>query len=90
MIGNTDMHFGNLRFFLDDDWPLSLCPSYDMLPMLHRPASNSSLVPRQFTPPTPLPATFWRWQQAAKWASTLWQRVAQHPRVSADFARGRR
>lgn len=86
MIGNTDMHFGNLGFFLDDALPLSLCPSYDMLPMLYRPASNGSLAAREFTPPTPLPAALEHWQKAADWASTFWQRVAEHPRVSEEFA----
>lgn len=87
MIGNTDMHFGNLGFFLDDALPLQLAPSYDMLPMLYRPAANGSLVPREYQPPTPLPAALAHWQQAAAWAATYWQRVAQHPQLSADFHR---
>lgn len=87
MIGNTDMHFGNLGFFLDDALPLQLAPSYDMLPMLYRPAANGGIVPRDYQPPTPLPAALVHWQQAAAWAVTYWQRVAQHPEVSADFRR---
>lgn len=86
LIGNTDMHFGNLGFFLDNARPLSLCPSYDMLPMLYRPASNGSVVPREFNPPAPLPATMAHWQKTADWASTFWRRVARHDRVSKDFA----
>lgn len=27
LIGNTDMHFGNLSFLLDHARPLTLCPS---------------------------------------------------------------
>jgi Uncharacterized protein related to capsule biosynthesis enzymes len=87
MIGNTDMHFGNLGFFLDGALPLQLAPSYDMLPMLYRPAANGSIVPREYQPPTPLPASLPYWQQAATWAGTFWQRVAAHPEVSADFRR---
>ncbi|EIM03148.1 putative DNA-binding transcriptional regulator [Rhodanobacter denitrificans] len=85
MIGNTDMHFGNLGFFLDDALPLQLAPSYDMLPMLYRPAANGSIAPRDYQPPTPLPATLSHWQQTAAWAAAFWQRVAQHPQLSPDF-----
>jgi hypothetical protein len=87
MIGNTDMHFGNLGFFLEDILPLQLTPSYDMLPMLYRPAANGGIVPRDYHPPTPLPAGLVHWQQAAAWAATYWQRVAQQPEISADFRR---
>jgi hypothetical protein len=85
MIGNTDMHFGNLGFFLDDALPLQLAPTYDMLPMLYRPAANGSLVPRDYQPPPPTPAALPHWQNAATWADDFWQRVAQHPQLSADF-----
>ncbi len=34
LIGNTDMHFGNLSFFVDGQLPFQLTPNYDMLPML--------------------------------------------------------
>ncbi len=85
LIGNTDMHFGNLGFFLDDTLPLVLAPNYDMLPMLYRPAANGSLGPRDYQPPPPSPATLPYWQQAATWADDFWQRVARHALVSAEF-----
>jgi len=85
MIGNTDMHFGNLSLFLDDALPLTPCPSYDMLPMLYRPASSGSMPPRDYQPPPPFPAALSYWQQAAAWATVFWQRVAEHTDVSADF-----
>lgn len=85
MIGNTDMHFGNLAFFLDDALPLTPCPSYDMLPMLYRPASSGSMPPRDYQPPPPIPAALLQWQQAAVWATAFWQRVAEHADVSTDF-----
>jgi serine/threonine protein kinase HipA of HipAB toxin-antitoxin module len=34
LIANTDMHFGNLAFFLNDTLPFRVTPAYDMLPML--------------------------------------------------------
>lgn len=87
LIGNTDMHFGNLGFYLDEALPLQLAPSYDMLPMLYRPASNGAVVPRSFEPPPPLPATLSSWRQAAAWAESYWQRVAHHQAISDDFRR---
>jgi DNA-binding transcriptional ArsR family regulator len=85
MIANTDMHFGNLSFFLDDALPLALCPSYDMLPMLYRPDSSGGLPARDYQPPPPRPDVLKPWQTAAAWATTFWERVATHPDISRDF-----
>jgi len=87
MIGNTDMHFGNLGFLLDDHLPLALAPGYDMLPMLYRPAANGGIAARDFQPPVPLPAALPHWRQAATWADTFWQQVSMHPDISPDFQR---
>lgn len=85
MIANTDMHFGNLSFFLDDALPLAACPSYDMLPMLYRPDSSGGLPVRDFQPPPPRPDVLNVWQTAAAWATTFWERVSAHPEVSREF-----
>lgn len=87
LIGNTDMHFGNLGFYLGNALPLPLAPSYDMLPMLYRPAANGAVVARAFEPPPPTPAALPHWRQAARWAELYWQRAAQHPEISDDFHR---
>jgi len=87
LIGNTDMHFGNLGFFLGDALPLPLAPSYDMLPMLYRPAANGAVVARAFEPPPPTPAALPTWRQAAAWAELYWQRAAQHPDIGDEFRR---
>ncbi|BFI94506.1 MAG: type II toxin-antitoxin system HipA family toxin YjjJ [Rhodanobacter sp.] len=87
LIANTDMHFGNLGFFLGDALPLQLAPSYDMLPMLYRPAANGTVVARAFDPAPPTPAALPYWRQAAALASQYWQRVAAHPGISDDFRR---
>lgn len=79
--------FSGLPWLLDGALPLPLAPSYDMLPMLYRPAANGSTVPREYQPPTPLPTSLAYWQQAATRAGTFWQRVVAHPEVSADFRR---
>lgn len=86
LIGNSDMHFGNLSFYLDDALPLRLTPTYDMLPMLWRPGAQGELAPRELTLTPPLPADIDDgWNTAAGWARDFWQRVADDPRISDDF-----
>lgn len=85
MIANTDMHSGNLSFFLDDALPLMPCPSYDMLPMLYRPDNSGGLSVLDYQPPPPRPGVLSEWRKAATWATTLWERVAAHPEISRDF-----
>jgi len=86
LIGNTDMHFGNLCFFLDDALPLRLTPNYDMLPMMYRPASSGALVPREYAAAVPTPADMACWREAATWAAQFWSEVAVHPDIGADFS----
>jgi hypothetical protein len=85
LIGNTDMHFGNLS--LRVAWAdvargrFTLAPIYDMLPMRWRPDSHSgdlSLLP--FTPEDI------DLQSAARpVALCFWQRAAQTSALSASF-----
>jgi hypothetical protein len=85
LIGNTDMHAGNLAFWLDDALPFRLAPAYDMVPMLWAPAVQGEIVPRNFAPAPPLPATREAWLEALGWAETFWERVAGDARLSGDF-----
>jgi HipA-like C-terminal domain len=79
-IGNTDMHFGNLSFFVDDviTPKISLAPVYDMLPMMWKPdihqgSLSDSPVRQQF-----MPAGFAAEQeQARQWAIEFWEQAAQ-------------
>lgn len=43
LIGNTDMHNGNLSFVSEHGRPYQLAPAYDMLPMAFRPLSSGTL-----------------------------------------------
>ena len=43
LIGNTDMHAGNLSFVGDSGRPYDLSPAYDMLPMAFSPTSGGVL-----------------------------------------------
>lgn len=49
LIGNTDMHNGNLSFVGEHGRPFQLAPAYDMLPMAFAPRSGGAL-PAGLTP----------------------------------------
>jgi hypothetical protein len=85
LIGNSDMHRGNLAFWLEDTLPFQVAPAYDMLPMFLAPGPQGDLVERPFSPPVPLPAGHEPWQEAAGWASEFWQAVVEDPAISAAF-----
>ncbi len=85
LIGNTDMHFGNLSFFLDLDLPLRLAPTYDMLPMLWAPRPGDATPAPEFIPSAPLPQELELWPEAVSMAVKFWQRVEADPRVSDGF-----
>lgn len=87
LIGNTDMHAGNLAFFLDDHLPLQVTPCYDMLPMLWAPGPQGEIVERSFVPAPPLPEMTGPWRVAASMAENFWERVTADDRISPDFRR---
>lgn len=84
LIGNTDMHLGNLSFFSRGARVVGLAPAYDMVPMLyaphqgHLPARSLALAP-----PTALDAGIW--EEVCVAASAFWRRTAEHPLVSSPF-----
>ena len=85
LIGNTDMHSGNLSFVGDADRSYSLSPAYDMLPMGFRPTSGgamtNTLPPIHLHPSVPH-AT---WRQALPMANDFVNRVKAGARFSAAF-----
>ena len=87
LIGNTDMHYGNVSLFLNRHRPLSLAPSYDMLPMLYRPDQEGGIRERPFAPSPPPPEVLPIWAQASVMAETLWQKLAGSPLISDPFKR---
>ncbi len=86
LIGNSDMHFGNLGFWFDDTLPFRLAPTYDMLPMLWAPVAGGEIVPRTFAPLPPTPAQEADWTMAAGWAEAFWTRLAADDQLSPEFA----
>jgi hypothetical protein len=87
LIGNTDMHFGNLAFWLNETLPFQVAPAYDMLPMQWAPTLHGEIIERSFSPAPPVPAAQESWQQALGWAAEFWRRVAGDSRLSAPFLR---
>jgi hypothetical protein len=86
LIGNSDMHAGNLAFFLDDSLPLQVTPSYDMLPMLWAPGAQGEIVNRRFAPAPPVPSLQEPWRFAAAMAEDFWLRVSDDRLLSPGFA----
>ena len=84
LIGNTDRHFGNITLFAYAPHHYRLAPVYDMLPMFLAPASGQ-LVERAFNPPPPTSETLEVWHEAAHWAVSYWEQIAQSPEVSDLF-----
>jgi hypothetical protein len=88
LIGNTDMHDGNLSFRPRDATTansLILAPAYDMLPMLYAPQRGVELSPVKFAPRLPLPAEREAWASAATAAEQFWSQAAADARISAQF-----
>lgn len=85
LIANTDMHFGNLSFYLGDAFPLTLAPCYDMLPMRFRPAPSGEVPQIEFAPKRPLPEHESAWHAMHPLAIEFWSSVASDPRISEPF-----
>jgi hypothetical protein len=86
LIGNTDMHAGNLAFRMTDELPFTLAPAYDMLPMLWAPGPQGELIDRTFAPQPPVPADAEAWREMLDPARDFWNRVIGDQRVSREFA----
>lgn len=85
LIGNTDMHPGNLSFVTDSGRPYTLAPAYDMLPMAFAPRSSGEL-------PATLPAAGLdpridtaQWHQALALAEAYVMRLSQETGFSLSF-----
>jgi hypothetical protein len=85
LIGNTDMHNGNLSFTSEQGRPYELAPAYDMLPMGLAPRSGGGL-------PATLPAASLRscvstasWLRALDLATDWLARIRADARFSTAF-----
>jgi hypothetical protein len=88
LIGNTDMHFGNLSFFVDDVVNPVFVPTpvYDMLPMMWRPDIHSgNLDPSPLREPV-LPRGYAAEAALARiWAIDYWQQASRDAELSAEL-----
>ena len=85
LIGNTDMHAGNLSFVSDQGRPYSLSPAYDMLPMAFSPTAGGEVrdtVPSAHIHPAVEGST---WRAAHGLAQTYLARLRDEAGFSAAF-----
>lgn len=85
LTGNSDMHLENASLVLANARPLALAPSYDMLPMALRPASNGEVVVRTLDLPPPLPEQQAHWRDASRMAREFWRQVIGRAGISPGF-----
>lgn len=86
LIGNTDMHAGNLSFLNDDGRPYALAPAYDMLPMGFQPKSGGgldcTLPPLDFHPSVAARV----WHHVLPIAQCYLDKLCSERHFSAEFA----
>jgi hypothetical protein len=78
LIGNTDRHFGNVSFLVDEGGGLRLAPAYDMLPMALAP-NGDEVLDRTPSVEPPSATNLDVWPDAARWATRYWQAVRAEP-----------
>ncbi len=85
LIGNSDMHFGNLSFLVARaelaSGRLNLAPVYDMLPMHWRPDPTTGTLDLSPFDPAELDLT----GPARAWAEAFWNALARTTEVSTKF-----
>ncbi len=86
LIGNTDMHHGNLSFISSHGRPYDLAPAYDMLPMGFAPKSGGALV-NTLRPVTLIDAVAGEiWHEALELAERFYALTSDCRRFSASFS----
>lgn len=85
LIGNSDMHHGNLSVYHEGVRPYELTPVYDMLPMHFAPTAAGDMRDTVWIPRTDACVHTVHWQTAAAMADVFWQRVATDADISVGF-----
>jgi hypothetical protein len=85
LIGNTDMHSGNLSFTSDSGRPYLFAPAYDMTPMAFAPRAGGSMANnlRAGNIVAAIPGGVWR--QAYGLARLYVERLRRDERFTAQF-----
>ncbi|WP_435929001.1 type II toxin-antitoxin system HipA family toxin YjjJ [Dryocola sp. BD613] len=84
LIANSDMHAGNLSFYLSD-MPLRLAPVYDMLPMAFAPNSAGNMRREPLTPQIDPLVPGDIWQEIVPLARQFWLEAGQNNAISEAF-----
>ncbi len=85
LIGNTDMHNGNLSFDSEHGRPYEMAPAYDMTPMTFAPTSGGRL-PQEIHPITPhLSVSHGHWRRAEQLAKTFLAAIQAEDQFTAEF-----
>jgi hypothetical protein len=88
LIGNADMHTGNLSFFVDDVTQAAseytLAPVYDMLPMSLAPRPSGQIPDALPIPKVGMNPPLAIWLELLPLAIRYWHLVAAHPDISED------
>ena len=81
MIGNSDMHLGNVSFFTEEHF--ALAPCYDMLPMAYAPVGRGEVLVDAAAPTVPEldHANRDRWLAAAELAESFWRQARSDARL---------
>lgn len=85
LIGNTDIHHGNISFTSTAGSPCELAPAYDMLPMAFAPSSSGALPTSLAAPHLHTSISADTWRQALAWAFNFEQRLQAESRLSPSF-----
>ncbi len=84
LIGNSDMHSGNLSFYFENQEVRGLAPLYDMLPMRYAPYQDH-LLNTPIEGLVPVPERIEVWDKAYAMAENFWSRTSQSTLISNGF-----
>ena len=85
LIGNTDMHGGNLSFMSEHGKPYQAAPAYDMTPMAFAPNSSGRLPDTVAPPQLHASVSNAQWRTARVWAGQYLRVLQSCPQFSPDF-----
>lgn len=86
LIGNTDMHSGNLSFYFEKEEVIGLAPIYDMLPMKYSPVQDRISL-ESIVPAAPLPSSIKVWKKARDLAIEFWKEIQIRHGFSRTFTK---
>ncbi|SMF94654.1 HipA-like N-terminal domain-containing protein [Methylomagnum ishizawai] len=99
LIGNSDMHLGNVSFLTEDYRQFTLAPAYDMLPMRWAPSTNGEIVERELDIPVrflvpcafglaaDMAEDFWTRVRSCEWLEGRWSGIAETASMAVAQAR---